>query len=55
MNERITVVVNSFRTLTDIEKVAAYIEIEEIWKALQAKPVKLRAAGRKFSGIPAER
>ena len=38
MNERVAAVVESFRLLTDQEMIDAFLEIEEQWKALQAKP-----------------
>jgi hypothetical protein len=39
MNKRATAVVEAFRQLTDHEKIGVYLEIEEVWKAMQARPV----------------
>ncbi len=39
MNERTTAVVEGFKHLTNHEKIGAYIEIEEVWKAVQARPI----------------
>jgi len=38
MNARETAVVRGFIGLTSEEKVRVYLEIEEVWKALQAAP-----------------
>ena len=47
MNERVMAVVDGFRHLTDQEKIDAFLEIEEVWKALQARPVRPRRDPRK--------
>jgi hypothetical protein len=38
MNARETAVVQGFIGLTSKEKIRVYLEIEEVWKALQAAP-----------------
>jgi hypothetical protein len=38
MNARETAVVRSFVELTPEEKIRVYLEIEEVWKGLQAVP-----------------
>jgi hypothetical protein len=35
MNKRSTAVVEAFRQLTDHEKIGVFLEIEEVWKAMQ--------------------
>jgi hypothetical protein len=32
-------VVEAFRQLTDHQKIGAFLEIEEVWKTMQARPV----------------
>jgi hypothetical protein len=39
MNKRATAVVEAFRQLTDHEKIGVFLEIEEVWKAMQARPL----------------
>jgi hypothetical protein len=39
MNARETAVVRGFIGLTSKEKIRVYLEIEEVWKALQAAPI----------------
>ena len=42
MNARETAVVRSFVELTPKEKIRVYLEIEEVWKALQTVPIDAR-------------
>jgi hypothetical protein len=52
MNDRIVAVVDGFKRLSTREKVLAYIDIEEIWKALpkvRLKPQKLNTPSKKNS------
>jgi hypothetical protein len=38
MNERVVAVIEGFKSLTDREKIGAYLAIEEMWKAMEEKP-----------------
>jgi hypothetical protein len=48
MNERVAAVIEGFKNLTDREKIVAYLAIEEIWKAMQAKPIAPRPTAPKL-------